>query len=105
MKHKQGEEFDFVFVNADKPNYKKYHEQVIEMVKLGGIIAYQNTLCYGAVATEEDVKDVPCSISHEGLSVIRKAMVDFNSSLASDPRIEIFQLSIGKGVTLCMRMI
>ncbi|KAK1387089.1 Caffeoyl-CoA O-methyltransferase [Heracleum sosnowskyi] len=101
---KKGEEFDFVFVNADKPNYKKYHEQLIEMVKLGGIIAYQNTLCYGIV-TGEEVKDVPCYFSHDGFNVIGEATVDFNSSLASDPRIEISQLSIGNGVTLCMRMI
>ncbi|KAL8157638.1 putative caffeoyl-CoA O-methyltransferase At1g67980 [Apium graveolens] len=102
---KKGEEFDFVFVNADMPNYKKYHEQVIEMVKLGGIIAYQNTLCYGAIATEEEVKDVPCNNGHEGFSVIREAIDDFNNSLASDHRIEISQLSIGNGVTLCMRML
>lgn len=94
-----------MFVNADIPNYKKYHEQVIEMVKLGGIVAYQNTLCYGAVATEDQVTDVPCYKSHEGFGVMKEAIDDFNRSLASDHRIEISQLSIGNGVTLYMRML
>lgn len=80
-----------MFVNADKTKYKKYHEQLIEIVKLGGIISYQNTLCSSSVASEEEVTD--------------EAIVDFNNSLASDERIEISQLPIGDGLTLCMRMI
>ncbi|KAK9167134.1 hypothetical protein Scep_002325 [Stephania cephalantha] len=33
-----GDEFDFVFVDADKPNYIKYHEILVKLVKVGGLI-------------------------------------------------------------------
>ncbi|KAL0324841.1 UNVERIFIED_CONTAM: Flavonoid 3',5'-methyltransferase, partial [Sesamum radiatum] len=51
-----GEEgtFDFAFVDADKENYIKYHEQLLKLVKVGGIIGYDNTLWSGTVALAEE---------------------------------------------------
>ncbi|XP_042515488.1 putative caffeoyl-CoA O-methyltransferase At1g67980 [Macadamia integrifolia] len=92
--------FDFAFVDADKPNYINYHERLMKLVKIGGIIAYDNTLWYGSVAVdEEDVDD-----SNEIFKKFRKAIVDLNTFLASDPRIELSQVSIGDGITLCRRI-
>ncbi|CAK7326831.1 unnamed protein product [Dovyalis caffra] len=90
-------EFDFAFVDADKSNYKHYHEQLLKLVKTGGIIAYDNTLWYGLVAKEED--EVP-----EHLRIVRTVIMEFNKLLSSDPRVEISQVSIGDGVTLCRRL-
>ncbi|KAI5573625.1 hypothetical protein BDE02_10G092100 [Populus trichocarpa] len=90
-------EFDFAFVDADKPNYKHYHEQLVKLVKIGGVIAYDNTLWFGLVAKEED--EVP-----EHLSTIRTVIMEFNKLISSDPRIEISQVSVGDGVTLCRRL-
>ncbi|KAL3655973.1 hypothetical protein CASFOL_000369 [Castilleja foliolosa] len=47
-----GEEgtFDFAFVDADKNNYIHYHEVLLKLVRVGGIIAYDNTLWSGTVA-------------------------------------------------------
>uniref|UniRef100_A0A175YHR8 Uncharacterized protein n=1 Tax=Daucus carota subsp. sativus TaxID=79200 RepID=A0A175YHR8_DAUCS len=98
---KNGEQFDFIFVDADKDNYKKYHDQVIKMVKVGGVIAYDNTLWLGTVAGEENGHG---SLS-QGALVTRDNIVDFNSNLALDSRIEISQISIGDGVTLCRRIL
>ncbi|XWS22964.1 hypothetical protein CRYUN_Cryun29cG0080700 [Craigia yunnanensis] len=94
-KHK--EEFDFVFVDADKTSYLKYHELIKKLVKIGGVIAYDNTLWYGFVVQEEE--QVP-----EGARASRKAILDLNKNLASDPSMEICQVSIGDGVTLCRRI-
>ncbi|XP_022734588.1 caffeoyl-CoA O-methyltransferase-like [Durio zibethinus] len=94
-KHK--EEFDFIFVDADKTNYVKYHEHVKKLVKIGGVIAYDNTLWYGYVAQEEE--EVP-----EVARASRKGILDLNINLASDPCMEICQVSIGDGVTLCRRI-
>ncbi|KAL7260209.1 hypothetical protein ACSBR1_005972 [Camellia fascicularis] len=47
-------EFDFVFVDADKPNCINYHDQAIKLVKVGGVIAYDNTLWYGSVVSNEE---------------------------------------------------
>jgi predicted O-methyltransferase YrrM len=42
--------FDFVFIDADKPNYLKYYEACLPLVRKNGIIAIDNTLWSGAVA-------------------------------------------------------
>ncbi|BBG93883.1 hypothetical protein Prudu_002026 [Prunus dulcis] len=39
--------FDFAFVDANKAAYIKYHELLLKVVKVGGIIAYDNTLWFG----------------------------------------------------------
>jgi len=90
-------EFDFAFVDADKPNYKHYHEQLLKLVKIGGVIAYDNTLWFGLVAREED--EVP-----EHLRTVRTVIMEFNKLISSDPRLEISQVSVGDGVTLCRRL-
>ncbi|KAK6780921.1 hypothetical protein RDI58_023105 [Solanum bulbocastanum] len=46
--------FDFIFIDADKENYLKYHEIVLKLVKVGGVIGYDNTLWFGTVALSEN---------------------------------------------------
>ncbi|XP_042066130.1 flavonoid 3',5'-methyltransferase-like [Salvia splendens] len=97
----KGEEgtFDYAFVDADKENYINYHEQLLKLVKVGGIIAYDNTLWSGTVvAAEEDEMD-------DFLRGCKGHIIALNSFLAADSRIELAQLSIGDGLTLCRRLI
>ncbi|KAG8388563.1 hypothetical protein BUALT_Bualt02G0138400 [Buddleja alternifolia] len=96
----KGEEgtFDFAFVDADKENYINYHEQLLKLVKIGGIIAYDNTLWSGTVAAPEDDDML------DYLKGCRGHIIKLNSFLANDPRIELAQLSIGDGLTLCRRL-
>ncbi|XP_047974784.1 flavonoid 3',5'-methyltransferase-like [Salvia hispanica] len=89
--------FDFAFVDADKPNYINYHEQLVKLVKVGGIIAYDNTLWSGMVAAEED--EIPVYMRSA-----RGHIMTLNSFLAVDSRIELAHLSIGDGLTLCRRL-
>lgn len=35
---------DFGFVDADKGNYWNYHERLVKLVKVGGIIIYDHTV-------------------------------------------------------------
>ncbi|KAH9715034.1 Caffeoyl-CoA O-methyltransferase 1 [Citrus sinensis] len=90
--------FDFIFVDADKNNNINYHKRIIELVKVGGVIGYDNTLWCGSVAVPPD------SIMDERLRYFRDFMMEFNKAVALDPRIEICQLSIADGVTLCRRI-
>ncbi|XP_062157131.1 flavonoid 3',5'-methyltransferase-like isoform X2 [Alnus glutinosa] len=95
---KQEGSFDFVFVDANKEDYMKYHEMLLKLVKIGGIIAYDNTLWFGSVAVpEEDETD-------EWIRQVRKYIVELNIFLATDPRIESSLISIGDGLTLCRRL-
>jgi len=90
--------FDFAFVDADKQNYMRYHELLLKLVKIGGIIGYDNTLWFGSVAApEEDAKEG--FIKHH-----RKSVMELNNFLATDPRIESSLISIGDGLTLCRRL-
>lgn len=90
--------FDFIFIDADKENYLKYHEIVLKLVKVGGVVGYDNTLWFGTVALSEDDPMPP------GLKALRGVVREINTFLANDPRIEMSQLSIGDGLTLCRRL-
>ncbi|KAG8365907.1 hypothetical protein BUALT_Bualt17G0020800 [Buddleja alternifolia] len=98
-----GEEgtFDFAFVDADKENYINYHEQLLKLVRVGGIIAYDNTLWSGTVALVDE------ELSQEWKEQIGENRVflrNLNNFLAADSRIELAQLSIGDGLSLCRRL-
>ncbi|GLU20038.1 hypothetical protein SLE2022_362550 [Rubroshorea leprosula] len=94
---KQGT-FDYVFVDADKDNYLNYHKRLIELVKVGGLIAYDNTLWMGSVAVPPD-ESMPKFFVY-----YRHFVLELNKALAADPRIEMCQLPVGDGVTLCRRI-
>ncbi|KAF7142868.1 hypothetical protein RHSIM_Rhsim05G0032000 [Rhododendron simsii] len=89
--------FDFAFVDADKVNYSNYHERLIKLVKIGGIIAYDNTLWYGTVAMPEEMV-------LEELKPGRESVIKLNKMLAVDSRVMISHASIGDGITICMRV-
>ncbi|XP_056168280.1 flavonoid 3',5'-methyltransferase-like isoform X5 [Syzygium oleosum] len=90
--------FDFAFVDANKEDYIKYHEILLKLVKVGGVIGYDNTLWFGAVALSEDDEMA------EYLRVRRGCLRELNSFLANDPRVECCLLSVGDGLTLCRRL-
>ncbi|GAU32022.1 hypothetical protein TSUD_158130 [Trifolium subterraneum] len=90
--------FDFIFVDADKNNYLNYHKKVIDLVKVGGLIGYDNTLWSGSVAAPPDAPML------DYVSELRDHVIEFNKYLAQDSRIEICQLPVGDGITLCRRI-
>ncbi|KAL1550442.1 flavonoid 3',5'-methyltransferase-like [Salvia divinorum] len=98
-----GEEgtFDFAFVDADKENYINYHELLLKLVRVGGMIAYDNTLWSGTVALADD------DLSQEWKDRIGENRIflrNLNAFLANDGRIELAHLSIGDGLSLCRRL-
>ncbi|GAV62189.1 Methyltransf_3 domain-containing protein [Cephalotus follicularis] len=89
--------FDFAFVDADKENCCNYHERLMKLVKVGGLVMYDNTLWGGTVTMHEEC--VP-----EFMRTGRQATIDLNKALASDHRIEISHVPAGDGVTICKRV-
>ncbi|KAI4385888.1 hypothetical protein MLD38_003876 [Melastoma candidum] len=109
--NEQGEGFDFVFVDADKTAYASYHERMMDLLKVGGLVVYDNTLWYSTVRMEEDEareymrSNEMMGDDLDGFIAGRASIVGFNKLLASDPRVEISQVSIADGVTLCRRVL
>lgn len=85
---KEGEIFDFFFIDADKLNYPTYLESAIRLSRPGAVIIADNTLQKGRVINPED--DRPAT------QAIRK----FNQMMATDPRLESILLPIGDGITI-----
>lgn len=79
-------EFDLAFVDADKPGYVDYFEQLVPRVRSNGLLLFDNTLAGGRVVGE-----------HENDPVDRK---EFNAHIARDERVDVVMLGIGDGVTL-----
>ncbi|KAL7167967.1 hypothetical protein ACSBR2_038405 [Camellia fascicularis] len=89
--------FDFAFVDADKGNYLNYHERLMKLVKVGGLLVYDNTLWGGTVAKPEE--SVPV-YKREW----RKATIEFSKSITADHRVEISHVPSGDGVIICRRI-
>ncbi|GMH23786.1 hypothetical protein Nepgr_025629 [Nepenthes gracilis] len=89
--------FDFAFVDADKNNYANYHERLMKLVKVGGLLLYDNTLWGGAVAKPED--QVP-----ENKRRLRKHTIDFNAAVTADDRVELCHVPCGDGLIICRRL-
>jgi predicted O-methyltransferase YrrM len=83
--------FDFAFIDADKPNYAKYYERCLQLVRKGGLIAVDNTLWSGWVADGKR-RDADT-----------RALRAFNDKLQRDERVAISLLPLGDGVTLALK--
>lgn len=81
--------FDLIFIDADKPNYPTYFQQIMEKLAPGGIIVSDNVLWSGKVL--EPVKKDDEST---------KALLEYNRLLAEDERLETIMLPIRDGLTI-----
>ncbi|WP_433021482.1 O-methyltransferase [Kribbella sp. CA-294648] len=79
-------EFDLAFVDAEKPGYIDYFEQLVPKIRPNGLLLFDNTLAGGRVVGE-----------HGDDPVDRK---EFNAHIAADERVDVVILGIGDGLTL-----
>ena len=83
--------YDFAFIDADKTNYLAYYERCLKLLRVGGLIAVDNTLWSGDVANPE--KDSADTV----------ALRAFNDALHHDERIDLALLPVGDGLTLARK--
>ena len=81
--------FDFAYVDAIKTDNMEYHELLLQLMKPGGIIAYDNVLRRQRVPDFNDIND-------DIVNYVR----NFNQFLVNDNRIDMCMLNMGDGVTL-----
>jgi len=82
--------YDFAFIDADKTGYDAYYERCLRLLRAGGLIAVDNVLWGGAVASAAKDEDT-------------KALQAFNKKLYGDARIDLAMLSVGDGLTLARK--
>jgi predicted O-methyltransferase YrrM len=85
------ERFDLVFIDADKENYARDFDLVIDRVNLNGFILADNVLWSGKVLQPKPDKDT-------------RAIVDFNAKVQADQRVENVLLPIRDGVMLMRKV-
>jgi caffeoyl-CoA O-methyltransferase len=86
------EEWDLIFIDADKPSYIDYYELTLPTLKIGGFILADNVLFHGQVL-EENIT---------GKNAI--AMHAFNEHVKNDYRTEQVMLSIRDGISLIRKI-
>jgi predicted O-methyltransferase YrrM len=82
--------YDFAFIDADKANYDAYYERCLQLIRSGGLIAFDNTLWGGAVARPAESEDT-------------RALQALNDKLHHDERIDLSLLTVGDGLTLARK--
>lgn len=83
------EEFDLIFIDADKASYDTYYNICIEKLRKGGIIIADNILWYGKVGLS------PMPQDKETLAINQ-----FNNLITQDSRIENVIIPIRDGLML-----
>lgn len=86
------EEWDIVFIDADKTSYIDYYELTLPHLKKNGFILADNILFHGQVLTE--------NITGKNA----KAIHDFNMHVANDCRTEQVLLSVRDGISLIRKV-
>ncbi|MEB2782202.1 O-methyltransferase [Algoriphagus sp. C2-6-M1] len=86
--------FDMVFIDADKSNYSNYYDLIIDKMNPGGIILADNVLWSGKILVEKGKK----------IDKDTQAILDFNTMIQNDPRVENALLPIRDGVMIARKI-
>ena len=86
------EQFDIVFIDADKRNYAAYYDLVFDKVRNGGYIISDNVLWSGKVIQDYEKSDLDTKI-----------LKDYNLKIQNDDRVENILLPIRDGLMVARK--
>ena len=81
---------DLVFIDADKAGYPHYYDLMVDKVRPGGLLVFDNMLWSGEVLTPTD-EDA-------------RALVATARQVQNDPRVENVLLTVRDGMLLARRL-
>ena len=84
-------QFDLAFVDADKPSYVRYVDELVPRLRAGGLLLIDNVLWSGNVVNAE--------MTDDNTEAIRRC----NDHVAAHPELESLILPIGDGLTLARK--
>ena len=83
--------YDFVFCDVgDRARYQACHEQIMQLLRVGGYVVY-----YGTLWAADEV------LQHDAFPAMRQ----FNADLARDPRVVAMMVPLSYGITLCVKTV
>ncbi|NPD44031.1 MULTISPECIES: O-methyltransferase [unclassified Lentimicrobium] len=86
------EEFDLIFIDADKLNYPKYFELVAEKMSTGGLLIVDNVLWSGKVVKKLKTADKDT-----------RGVLEFNKKIQEDGRFENTLIPLRDGLMLARK--
>jgi caffeoyl-CoA O-methyltransferase len=84
-------EIDLAFIDADKPGYRGYYEELLPRLRPNGLFVFDNVLWSGLVADPAATDDQT------------RALRELNDHVAADPRVETVMLGIADGLLLARK--
>jgi caffeoyl-CoA O-methyltransferase len=84
----RGPLFDLAFIDADKPSYRSYYEEILPRLRPGGLILIDNVLWGGQVLAEST--DDPNT----------RALQELNDFIVRDDRVDAVMLAISDGLSI-----
>jgi caffeoyl-CoA O-methyltransferase len=84
-------DIDLVFIDADKPGYAGYWDELVPRVRQGGILLADNVLWSGEIVDE--------SVSNANVAALRA----FNDKVAADERVDVVVLPAFDGLTIARK--
>jgi caffeoyl-CoA O-methyltransferase len=82
---------DLAFIDADKPSYRTYYDEIVDRLRPGGLVLLDNVLWSGNVVDESD--------QSENTVALRA----INDHIAGDDRVEAVMLPIADGLTIARK--
>ena len=89
LKLRSEEQYDIVYIDANKREYCEYYDLVFDMIRPGGLILADNVLWDGKVCQE------PLPQDKQTLGIAR-----FNDMVSADPRVESVILPLRDGLNV-----
>jgi caffeoyl-CoA O-methyltransferase len=81
--------FDYVFLDADKPGYPAYYEEIVPRLLPGGLLLIDNVLLRGGVANPQDERE--------------RGMDALNERVTADDRVDSAMVLVADGLTFVRR--
>ncbi len=81
--------FDFIFIDAHKPEYPQYYEESLRLLRKGGVMALDNMLWGGEVLNPKDESS--------------QAIAKLNQKISQDLRVEGVLLTVRDGIFLVQK--
>lgn len=82
---------DLAFIDADKPGYATYFELVLDRLRPGGLIVFDNSLYSGAVLDPTDDDNT-------------QAIMAVNDLVAADSRVDAVLVNVGDGLLMARKV-